>query len=154
MSGLYTYMKSLASPGTTNPLIQIKAGATYGYRVHRIKISQSGSTTSATAETKLTRMSAACTVSTGASGDWGKHSTRDAAIALSFGTTATGFTGSSTGTATDILIDEGFNVLNGFEHFPTPEMRLEIAAGEIVALSMPVAPALTYLFLVTIEEIG
>lgn len=154
MSGLYTYVKSLASPGTTNPLIQIKAGATYGYRVHRIKISQSGSTTSAGAEAKLTRMSAAATVTTGASGDWGKHSSRDGAIGLSFGTAATGFTGTTTGTATDVLLDEGFNVLNGFEHFPTPEMRIEIAANEIVALSMPVAPALTYLFEVTLEEIA
>lgn len=152
---IYTWVQSLTNPTTTNPMIQIKAGATQGYVLHELVVTQVGSTTSANGEIRIRRLSAAATVTTGATSDWGAKEYRDNAtnIALSFGTSATGTVGSSTGTTTGgILFDRGWNLLNGLYYLPTPDTQIDIPAGQILAIYTPTAPAATYIFEITLEE--
>lgn len=155
MAGVYTYVKALTNPSTSNVILQFKAGTSLGYRIHRIRVTQSGSTTSANGEIKVQRLSSAATVSAAAASDYGARSSREPSIGLSFGTTATGFTGSGAGTTTGgELLHVAFNLLNGIDDYPVPEDRIEIPAGGILAIYTPVAPAATYTFEVTIEELG
>ena len=152
---MYTYYKALTNPSTSNVILQFKAGTILGYRIHELVVTQTGSTTSANAAIKLQRLSAAATVTASAATDWGKRYSRLADIGLSFSTTATGFTGSGAGTTTGaVLLYRGWNLLNGFYWLPTPATQIDIPAGAILALYTPVAPAATYEFEITLEEIG
>jgi len=45
------------------------------------------------------------------------------------------------GTPTDILVREGFNILNGFFHKPVPEERIIVPPSGILAIKFAVAPA-------------
>lgn len=59
------------------------------------------------------------------------------------------------GTAGDILVREGFNVLNGFYHRPVPESRIIVPPSGILAIKFVVAPAaITISAGMTFEEIG
>jgi hypothetical protein len=155
MSRFYTYNKQLTNPGTTNPVIQVGSGSGFVYRVHKIQITQNNSTTSGNSEVKVQRLSAGATVTAAAATDWGKHSSGDGNIGLTFSTSTTGFTGSTTGTTTGApIIQESFNILNGYLWLPTPAFQIEIPPSGWLALSMPTAAAAVYDFEITLEEIG
>ena len=53
---------------------------------------------------------------------------------------ATGITATSEGTDGNVLVDEGFNVLNGWLYVPVVEDRIVVRPGESIGLKFPAAP--------------
>lgn len=122
---------------TAITILQIKAGAA-ALEILRASLSQAGSTTSAAARVQLLRKTAAATVTSFTPRKLNPGA--PAALAVG-GTAATGFTGTAEGTDGEVLIERGFNVLNGFEWVPTPEERLWVPQGGFIAMKFPAAPA-------------
>lgn len=119
-------------------LVQLKStGVTY--ELLRGWVSQDASVTSAQAPIQLCKKSAA--------GDVAPFtplhvtSTQDPTSAMVASSSGTGtFTSTAAfGTDGDVLLYDGFNVLNGWLYLPVPEERPTIAAGGIVALRFPIA---------------
>src|SRR4051812_40793724 len=121
MGRIYTLNKALTNPSTTNILLEFKGAGSKAYLIHRITVT-TDQTTSAVAEIKVQRLSAAGTAGTAfAATDFGQRSAGDAAISLSFSTTATAYTLGSAGTTTGpALLDRKFNVVTGIDDYPTP----------------------------------
>lgn len=127
---------------TAIAILQLKAGTNYPLELLRASLSQFGSTTSAGARFSLVRKSAASTVTAASAGTHlNKLNASNPTSDVSLGTSATGYTGTSAGTNTDILVDEGFNVLNGYIWLPTPEERIIVPQGGIIAMEFLTAPA-------------
>lgn len=156
MSRVYSYVKAITNPSTTNVVIQLKGNGSKAYYLHRLTITQTGSTTSTNAEVKLQRLSASGTAGTAmAASDFASRSSGDGNISLAFGTTASATALGSAGTTTGaVLLDRGFNIVTGFDEYPVPEDRIQLPADGFLALYMPVAPAGTYLYELVLEEIG
>jgi len=81
-----------------------------------------------------------------------------AALAVG-GAAATGRTATAEGTDSDVLIREGFNVLNGWLYLPVPEERIVLSplsiATSTLGLKFPVAPPnVTYDYGIVFREIG
>jgi hypothetical protein len=136
----YTYevRNGGVSISTAITVIQIKAGAS-ALEILRASIGQKGSTASAIERIGLVRKSAAATVT---SATPLKLRPGDPAALAVGGTTATGITATAEGTDTDVLVDECFNIANGtWAWLPTPEERLWVPQGGIVALKFLTAPA-------------
>jgi hypothetical protein len=131
-----------ATISTAITFIQLKAGTTFGFEILEMGLTQKGSTTSASESIALVRKTGAATVTTAVVGThvFGVQS-QENTPGLSLGTSATGVIGSAEGTDGDILLKEGFNVLNGWAHVPVPERRFQVAVSEIVALKFLTAPA-------------
>ncbi len=126
------------SISTAITVIQIKAGAS-ALEILRASIGQKGSTTSAIERIGLVRKSAAATVT---SATPLKLNPGDQAALAVGGTSATGITGTVEGTDTDILVDECFNIVNGaWTWLPTPDERIRVPQGGIIALKFLTAPA-------------
>lgn len=127
---------------TAITIIQIKAGTSYGFEIISAALSQSNSETSQQEEIALVRKSAAATVTTAVVGthvfltDPGGPNPN-----LSLGTAATGVIGTAEGTDGDVILREGFNVLNGWLYMPVPEERIQFRVSDIVALRFLTAPA-------------
>ncbi len=123
---------------TAITIMQIKAGAAYPLWLVRATLTQKGSVTSAQERVQIVRKTAAATVTSVAAllfdGD-------DVAAKAVNGTTATGITASGEGTDGDILVDRGFNVLNGFEWVATSLDAIFVPAAGFIALKFPTAPA-------------
>lgn len=122
---------------TAITIIQIKAGATNPLELIRVSVNQSDSTTSAQTGIRILRKTATATVTSFTP----LIVQAAAAAAAAGGTSATGITATAEGTDGDILIDEGFNALNGFLYLPVPEERILVPAAGFIALKFPVAPA-------------
>lgn len=137
----YTYVIKSPTGGqtisTAITILQIKAGAA-ALELIRAWLTQKGSTTSASERVSIVRKSAAATVTSLAAL---KHSPNDPAALAVNGTAATGHTGTAEGTDTDIVVDEGFNVLNGWNWVPTPEERILVPQAGIISLKFLTAPA-------------
>lgn len=151
-TGLYQIQMSAVSVSTAITLLQIKAGTAKAVRILRAWVAQSGSTTSTMQRIRLVRKSAAATVTsftpillTGAQ-----------AANAAGGTSATGHTASGEGTDGDILLDDVFNILNGWVWIPTPEERIIVPVGGMIGLKFPAAPgaALTVTAGIIFDEIG
>ena len=131
-----------ATISTAITFIQLKAGANYGFEILEAGLTQKGSTTSASESIALVRKTAAATVTLGAIGT---HvfllNTGAPNPDLSLGTSATGVIGTAEGTDGDVVLKEGLNVLNGWQHIPIPEDRIQCKVGEIIALKFLTAPA-------------
>ncbi len=133
--------------------MQIVAGAAMPVRIMSLAVTQGGSTTSAAAGIYLARLSAAQTVTAAVAGDLRKLDTGDAAASLQVGTSLSGFTGTSAGTVTDKIFDEGWNILNPFYFQPIPEEMPVIPGGGIIALMWSISPpAGTYRYTVRFQE--
>lgn len=158
MRGVYTLTKAITNPSTSNVVVQIKPGAANAIKIHRITITQTGSTTSANAELLIKRLSAAGSAGTAfADTDVGRRSSGDGVTSLAYTTTGTAYSLGSAGTAASSagsLLDRGFNVLTGLDDYPVPEDRIDVPAAGFLGLFMPVAPAGTYIFEITFEEVG
>lgn len=127
---------------TAITILQLKAGAAAKVELLRASLTQRGSVTSVQEAVQLLRKTAAATVTAGVAGTtYLKNDPASPTGTLSLGTSASGYTGSAEGTDGDILKDEGFNVLNGWLWLPTPEERIWVPAGGIVALKFASAPA-------------
>ena len=156
MRGIYTLTKAITNPSTTNIVIELKGNGSKAYELHRITVTQTGSTTSTNAEIKIQRLSAAGTAGTAlADTDFGRRASADGAISLAFGTTSSAYSLGSAGTTTGApLLDRGWNIVTGFDDYPIPENRIELPADGLLALYLPVAPAGTYIFEITLKELG
>lgn len=124
---------------TAITVIQIKAGAS-ALEILRASIGQKASTTSAIERIGLVRKSSAATVT---SATPLKLNAGDPAALAVGGTSATGVTATASDASdTDILVDECFNIVNGsWAWLPTPEERIRVPQGGILALKFLTAPA-------------
>jgi hypothetical protein len=55
------------------------------------------------------------------------------------GTSATGYTATAEGTDSATMDGEGFNILNGYNYFPTPELQMLVPADGIIGLKLQTA---------------
>ena len=112
-------------------LIQIKAGAITPLEILRASITNISVDASDSGSAIISRKSAAATVTSYTPLLWdGSSGAADAAG----GTAATGHTATVEGTDGDVLVDEGFNVLNGWLWLPTPEERIIVPGAGFIAL--------------------
>jgi hypothetical protein len=141
------------SVSTGITLVQIKAGATVPLQILRSTVSQSSSTTSAALRVQINRKSAAATVTSATPVLLGPVT--DPAASAVGGTSATGFTATAEGTDSALLIEDGFNVLNGWVFLPTPKEYLFVDAASIIGLKFPVGPsATTFEAMMIFEELA
>jgi hypothetical protein len=149
----YTFRRS-ATVSTAITVLQIKASATRPFVILRAWASQGSSTTSAQAAIELVRKSGAATVTAAITADIVLLDTNDAATGVQLGTAATGYTATVEGTDGDVLIEEGFNVLNGWLYVPVPEERILVPAAGIIALKFSIAPpSATWKYGITYAEV-
>ena len=120
---------------TAKTLLQIKAGATTPLEILRASITNATVDASDSGVAQILRKSAAATVTSQTAKLFDGSSTAADAVG---GTAATGDTASAEGTDGDVLIEEGFNVLNGFLWLPTPEERIIVPAAGFIALKSDV----------------
>jgi type IV secretory pathway VirB10-like protein len=116
---------------------QLKAGTNGAVAILRHSLTQSGSVTSTQVGMTLQRKTAAATVTTAVAGTTllkqnGNAPTTDASL----GTSATGITASAEGTNGEQTLSRGFNVLNGQETVYTPEERVIVPQGGIIAQTL------------------
>lgn len=123
---------------TAITIIQIKAAAGSPLYILRASLTQRDAETSTQERVQILRKTAAATVT---SFTPLKYDTLDPAAAAVGSTSGTGITGTSEGTDGDVLVDRGFNVLNGFEWIPTPLEQIYVPGGGIIAMKFPNAPA-------------
>lgn len=153
MRGLYVVNMTRVSVSTAITLIQIKAGTNNPLEIVEARVSQSGSTTSAQQPIQIMRKTGAATVT---SFTPLLLSTGDAASQAVGSTSGTGITATVEGTDGDILVQDVFNVLNGWIFLPVPEQRPWVKGGDIIGLKFPVAPgsALTVTASITFKELS
>ena len=118
-------------------LLQYKAGSSNIAKILRVQVTQSNQSSSAQQTVAILRKSGAATVTS--------YTPRlidpgDSAAGGVGGTTATGTNASGEGTNGDILLQQDFNVLNGWLYVPTPEERIVIAPSGIVGITFINAP--------------
>jgi hypothetical protein len=120
-------------------LIQILAGATVPLEIIRARLGQTSSTTSTQQSVQINRKSAAATVTSFTPIIDGPVT--DPAASAIGGTAKTGTNASAEGTDANILVQDVFNYLNGWQYFPAPDERPFVDASVgIVGLKFPVAP--------------
>lgn len=123
---------------TAITIIQVKAGATTPLWLVRVRLTQKGSTSSAQERVQILRKSGTATVTSFTPLLINPNSAAAAAVG---GTAATGITATAEGTDGDVLVDTGFNVLNGFEWIPTPMEMIQVNPATFIAMKFPTAPA-------------
>lgn len=123
---------------TAITIIQIKAGDANPFEITRATITQGLSELSTMESIQIIRKSLAATVTASTPILMDPDDSASEAVG---GTAATGITATAEGTDTDILVDESFNILNGWNYIPVPEERPRVIGGGIIALLFPVAPA-------------
>lgn len=133
---------------TAITILQVKAGAA-ALEILRAGISQGLSETSTMEHVQLLRKTAAATVS---SFTPRRHNPSDPVSLAVGGVAATGYTATVEGTDGEVLLDDGWNILNGWQ-WKSGEDRIVVPQGGIVALKFPVAPAsATYRAYITFAE--
>lgn len=131
-TGVYSILMSAVVVSTARTLIQLNAPSTHALEIIRAWITQELSEVSTQEAIQILRVS---TAGTGTAGD--ERALRGSQVAQATGTT----NHTAEGTAGDILLREGFNILNGFLYLPVPEERIYIPPSGRIALKFPVAPA-------------
>lgn len=121
---------------TAITILQVKAGAA-ALELLRAGISQGLSETSTMEHVQILRKTAAATVT---SFTPRKYNPSDPAALAIGGVAATGYTASAEGTDGDVLLDDGWNILNGWQ-WKSGEDRIVVPQGGILAMKFPVAPA-------------
>lgn len=138
MAGIYTINHNAIVVSTAITIIQYKAGALNKAAVVRFSISQGLSETSTMEQIQLLRKTAAATVT----GFTPLENDPDGPAAFGVsGTAATGITATAEGTDGDILVNEGWNILNGYLWVRSHPLEIVIPAAGIIAIKFPVAPA-------------
>jgi len=136
MRGVYSVQASIATVTTAKTLIQIKAGTASALEILRAWITNGTVTTDDNVEGIIVRKSAAATVT---SFTPLLFDPSDQAAKAVGGTAATGHTATVEGTDTDVLVREAFSVLAGWTWLPTPEERMVVPQGGIIALKSNIA---------------
>lgn len=121
---------------TAITILQVKAGAA-ALEILRIGISQGLSETSTMEHIQILRKTAAATVT---SFTPRRDNPSDPVSLAIGGTSATGYTATAEGTDGEVLLDEGWNILNGWQ-WKSGEDRIVVPQGGIIAMKFPVAPA-------------
>jgi len=151
MRGVYSIRFS-GTITTAKTILQIKAGAASALEILRASITNTTVDASDSGEAQILRKSAAATVTSFTPLLWDPA---DQAAKAVGGTAATGHTATVEGTDTDILVAEGFNVLNGWLWLPTPEERIIVPQGGIIGLKTAVTiTSATLLGIMVFREIG
>lgn len=136
----YTYIVKNGDAGvviaTAITILQVKAGAA-ALELVRAVLTQGLSETSTMEQVQILRKTAAATVT---SFTPRKTSPADPTALAVGGTAATGYTGSAEGTDGEVLLDEGFNILNGWLWTPVKAGEIWVPQGGILAMKFPVAP--------------
>lgn len=133
--------------------VQYAASSTNTAEVLYFKISQSGSATSAMDSVSLVRLSAAATVTLGATGTnvfdlaGGSGTFRG-----TLSTSGTGVVATTAGTVTDIPHQMDFNVLGGYEWNAQPNTRVWVPVSGIVGVRCDAVLALTYNVIMVVRE--
>lgn len=134
-TGVYVVRQKITVTAAVT-LLQVKAGATFPLELIRASVTNATSETSDTLHAQVLRKSVAATVTSFT--PLLVNPTYPVAKAVG-GTAATGHTGSAEGTDSDILDEEGVNVLNGYRQIWLPEERPVVAAAGIIALKSALA---------------
>jgi len=119
-------------------LAQIKAPACCALEIMRAFISQYGTTTSLQERIQLCRKTTRATIP--AFTPIALSCSQQAAYAVASSCSNGSGVATSEGTDGNILWEEGFNVLNGWQYLPVPEERITVEPGEGVGLKFPTAP--------------
>lgn len=142
---MYALKNNGVNISTAISVSQLKAGVNGPLAILRHSLTQSGSVTSTQVAAALVRKSAAATVTTGVAGTTLlKQNPISITTDASLGTAATGITASAEGTDGEQTLARGFNVLNGQETVYTPEERVIVAQGGIIAQKLLVAFTTTW----------
>lgn len=134
---IYVVKNGGVAISTAITVIQIKAGAGNPLELLRVVISQGLSETSTQEQVQILRKTVAATVTSSTPLLLDPDAEVSGAVG---GVAATGITASAEGTDGDVLVDDGFNILNGWVWLPTPKEQIKVPAAGIIALKFPVAP--------------
>lgn len=150
----YTVQFNQVSCAAAQDAISIKCGAGVVCRILEVRLTQSGSTTSAMQRMRHAKATATFTAGSGGNAFTPlKNETGDAA-AVSTARINDTTQGTTSGTKST-QFEEAFNVLSGYFWCPVPEEVIVIAPGEAYILDFPAMVAsLTMDGSVTFEEIG
>lgn len=121
---------------TAITILQVKAGAA-ALELLRAGLSQGLSETSTMEHVQILRKTAAATVT---SFTPRRYNPSDPVALAVGGVAATGYTATAEGTDGEVLLDEGWNILNGWQ-WKSGEDRIVVPQGGILAMKFPVAPA-------------
>jgi len=147
--GVYTVHGDAQTVATAITILEITAPSGAALQILRAWVQQSSSTTSAMARIRILRKTATITGT----------ASPPAPIKLSPGDNAAGTTAkwlaTAEGTDGDVIIEETFNILNGWLYLPVPEERIWVPPSGILALKFPAAPtSASYSFGFVFEENG
>jgi len=132
MRGVYI-VKFSGTVTTAKTLLQVKVGAAISMELLYASITNKSNDASDSSSVEILRKTVAATVT---SQTPLLTTVGDQAAKSVGGTAATGDTATAEGTNGDILVDEGFNVLNGWVWMPTPETLIEVPAAGLLALKI------------------
>lgn len=136
----YTYIVKNGDAGvvisTAITILQVKAGAAALELIHA-SVTQGLSETSTMEHIQILRKTAAATVTSFTPRRYNPSDPVSLAIG---GVAATGYTATAEGTDGEVLPDEGWNILNGWQ-WNWSAGRILVPQGGILALKFPVAPA-------------
>lgn len=136
----YVYVAKNGDAGviisTAITILQVKAGAA-SLELLRCGISQGLSETSTMEQVQILRKTAAATVTSFTARRF--NPSDPVALAIG-GVSATGYTATAEGTDGEVLLDDGFNILNGWQ-WKSGEDRIIVPQAGIIAMKFPVAPA-------------
>lgn len=138
----YVLRNGGATISTAITILQLKAGTGFPLELFAATLTQTGSTTSAQAHVGILVKSAAATVTAASAGTTlnkvGAHGiTSDAVLS----TSGSGYTATVEGTDSEIIVDEAFNVTQGWQWVPVPEGRIVVPVSGIIAMKFLTAPA-------------
>lgn len=133
-SGIYTVVAQAQTIATAITVLELTAPSTGEIELYRAWCQQSSTTTSAMVRIELLRKSGTITGT----------ASPPAAVPTEVGMPATGATikWKATGEGTDgvILIEEAYNLLNGWLWLPVPEERIKIPPSGVLGMKFPAAP--------------
>lgn len=136
-SGAYNLIRPATATSTAITIQQVLAPAGTMIEFTRAWLNQSTVTTSAQTRIQLLRKSAVATVTLQNPALLGLAMQASKCVG---GTGATGITATVEGTDSAVIIEEGFNIVNGWLYLPVPEERIYTINGA-VGLKFPTAPS-------------
>lgn len=135
-SGVYNLIRPTTATSTAITIQQVTAPAGTAIEFVRCWVNNSTVTTSGQTRIQLLVKSTAATVTSQNPALLGKSMQASKCVG---GTGATGITATVEGTDSTVLIEEGFNVVNGWLYLPVPEERIDMI-NLTVGLKFPTAP--------------
>lgn len=138
---VYVLTNNGVTISTAISALQLQPGTAGPAEVLRAALTQSTSTTSTQLAAALIRKSGAATVTTAVAGTHLKKMNPASPTSNAIlGTAATGVTATAEGTNTDLTVQRGLNILNGWEWLPTPEERFVVPQSGFAAVTFLSAP--------------